>query len=143
MLPCCTLSLCGEILRYDLHRLHHLHHLQWPPMKQKDFVKIKEVFYCVKLKDMHMLKTCSLISPPPMTSYGLQWSEPFSSRQAVSNLHLPWPHMGSKGQSHSAQDMQSQISTSHGLLWAPMVRAIQLQTSSLKSPPPMASYGLQ
>ena len=26
--------------------------------------------------------------------------------------------MGSKGQSHSAQDMQSQISTYHGFLWA-------------------------
>ena len=65
--------------------------------------------------------TSSLKSPPPMASSG-----PLSSRLAVSNLHLSWPPMGSKG-----------------LQWAPMVRATQLMTCSLKSPPPMASYGLQ
>ena len=78
-----------------------------------------------------------------MVSYGLQWSGKLSSRHAVSNLHLQWPPMGSNGQGHSAQDKQSQISTSHGLLWAPMVRATQLKTCCLKSPPLMASYGLQ
>ena len=78
-----------------------------------------------------------------MASYGLQWPGPLGSRLAVSNLHLPWPTMGSNGQDHSAQGMQSQISNSHGLLWAPMIRATQLKTCSLKSPPPMVSYGLQ
>ena len=49
--------------------------------------------------------------------------------------------MGSNGQSDSAQDMQSQISTSNDLLWAPMVSTSQLKTCYIKSPPPMASYG--
>ena len=89
------------------------------------------------------LKTCSLKSPPPMVSYGLQWSWLLSSGHVVSNSHLPWSPMGSNGQGNSAQDMPSQISTSNGLLWAPMVKATQLKTNSLKSPPSMASYGLQ
>ena len=89
------------------------------------------------------LKTYSLKSSPPMASYGLQWSGQLSSRHAVSNLHIQWPPMGSNGQGHTAEDMQSQISTSHGLLWAPIVWETQLKTCSLNSPPPMASYGLQ
>ena len=84
------------------------------------------------------LKACSHIHLP-----WLQMLGPYSSRHAVSNIHLPWPLMGSNGQGYTAQDMQSQISTSHGLLLAPMVRATQLMTCSLKSPPPMASYELQ
>ena len=86
--------------------------LQWTPMDSNGL-------QWAPLVRATQLKICSLKSPPPMTSYGLQWSASLSSRHAISNLHLQWPPM------------------------APMVRATQLTSCSLKSPPPMASNRLQ
>ena len=128
-------------------------HLQWPPMGSngqdhsaqdiQSQISTSHGLLWTPMIRATQLKTCSLKSPPPTLSYGLQWSGLLSSRQAISNLHLQWLPMGSDGQGHSAQDIQSQIFTSHGFLWAPMVRATQLKTCRLKSPHPMASYGLQ
>ena len=128
-------------------------HLQWPPMgsngqghsaqdKQSQISTSHGLLWAPMVRATQ-LKTCRLKSPPLMASYGLQWPGPLSSRHAVSNLHLTWPPMGSNNLGDSAQDMQSQISTSHDLLWAPIVWETQLKTCSLNSPSPMDSYGLQ
>ena len=104
---------------HDLHHLHasnglhqHSSKLLWTPMDSNGL-------QWAPMVRATQLKICSLKSPPPMTSYGLLWSAPLSSRHAISNLHLQWPPM------------------------APMVRATQLTSCSLKSPPPMASNRLQ
>jgi hypothetical protein len=89
----------------------------------------------------HTQKPCAFTrTPPPMASYGLHcWD--LRLILPISHLHLPRAPMVST-LAYSETLCLHQDSTSHGLLWSPLLRS-QFACAHVSTPTPMGSYGIQ